>query len=665
MVIFLVLYLLFIFKKTKYSLPILICLGVISSIYLFKNNQLKPLSSGKISDIFMVEDCQDNRIILKGKTKVVVYLAEYDLVPGDQIEASLEVKQLAEPSYTGDFDEKNYYRTKGVTNRAVLKNYQKVGHQFSFNQIKWHILQFYKGHLGEKNYLYLKTLIFGQNSLEDTIKKSYANLYSTHLLAISGLHILFLFHILKAFFQKIFRIEGEVASLFLIAVYLSLIGFPASACRAFLFLLLGVLNKGELTYTKLDLLAISFIVMIIINPFWAYQQGFILSFLVSFLLLFMNEFQAYKGIKGKFFTSLICILSTLPFVINQSYELSLTGLLLSFLVSFVLSNLLIPFVFFTLCCPFVIFEVFFIGIDRVLLALDQLKLLIPIPALSFPKIMIYYLFFLLWLIALVKKKKRVFLSSMLVFYLFGLSFLCHLNPCYQVTFIDVGQGDSILIKTPFSKEVILIDTFSNLDYLKSISLNQIDYVILSHLDSDHSKTIDEVVRLYHPRCIYYPYFESEERLKTIPCKKTKIKGKNEIHVGELTIEILGPIRNYNDANANSVVCKIKMNNTTFLFTGDMTIEAEEELLKIYKNELKADILKVGHHGSDTSSSIQFLNAVSPSVSIISVGEDNPYHLPNPVIYNRLSSKSTVYMTKDAGNINIYVGSHYQIYPYRK
>lgn len=107
-----------------------------------------------------------------------------------------------------------------------------------------------------------------------------------------------------------------------------------------------------------------------------------------------------------------------------------------------------------------------------------------------------------------------------------------------------------------------------------------------------------------------------------------------------------------------------MFNTTVLFTGDMTMEAEEDLIARYPTQLKADILKVGHHGSATSTGIS-LNAVQPHISIISVGEYNSYHLPDSNVYQRLLKQSTVYMTKDTGNIDLYIHDQYWICPYRK
>ena len=123
---------------------------------------------------------------------------------------------------------------------------------------------------------------------------------------------------------------------------------------------------------------------------------------------------------------------------------------------------------------------------------------------------------------------------------------------------------------------------------------------------------------------------------------------------EFKIYILGPINSYDEINSNSVVLKIKIYNTTFLYTGDMTLEEENDLVLKYKDNLKSDILKVGHHGSNTSTGDDFLKLVNPDISIVSVGLNNKYNLPNDDVIKKLHKTSKVYETRYRGNINIFI-----------
>ncbi|MDE7100463.1 MAG: ComEC/Rec2 family competence protein, partial [Anaeroplasmataceae bacterium] len=299
-------------------------MALVIVIYLIRKALMQPLESGVYSQTFKVLEVKENHIILKGTTKIVVYNQGFDLIPGDQIDATIKVKGLLKASYTGDFNEETYYLSKGVTNKGSILYFEKLNHQFKIEELRYSILNFYRTTLGTKSYQYISSIIFGVVELDKDIKEAYQTLYSSHILAISGLHIIFIYQIIKKLLQKVFKIEGEILSLLVVGIYLVLIGFPVAALRAFLFLILRVLNKGKIKYTELDILSLSFILMILMNPFWAFQNGFILSFLISFLLLFMNEFNVYHGVLKKFYTSLLCILATLPFVINQNYEISIT-----------------------------------------------------------------------------------------------------------------------------------------------------------------------------------------------------------------------------------------------------------------------------------------------------------------------------------------------------
>lgn len=659
----LLLYLIFIFKKTKYFIPILIILFLVIAVYFIRKAFMQPLESGVYNQTFKVLEVKENNIILKGTTKIVVYNQGYDLIPGDQINATIKVKGLLKPSYTGDFNEEVYYLSKGVTNKGNLLQFEKMGHQFRIEEIRYSILNYYQKTLGTKSYQYISSIIFGVVELEKDVKEAYQTLYSSHILAISGLHILFIYQIIKKLLQKVLLIEGELLSLLVVGIYLILIGFPVAALRAYLFLILGALNKGKVKYTELDILSVSFILMVLMNPFWAFQNGFILSFLISFLLLFMNEFNVYQGILKKFYTSLLCILATLPFVINQNYEISITGLFFSFIIGFILSSYLLPILLLVFILPFSFWEYLFQGLDTILIFLNQSSIKFSFPALSILKITIYYLLLILLLISLVQKRKRILKTGVIVLYMIIICNLRLLIPFYRITFIDVGQGDSILIEVPFQKQNILIDSYNNLDYLKSIGIQKIDVLILSHLDQDHFVSTEEVVKKFNVEELYYPVYESYERLKHIPCKKIGINASTNIVLKDISFAVLSPLKDYQDANSNSLVLYTKIKNTSFLFTGDMTKESEEDFIKNY-SKITVDILKVGHHGSNTSSTKAFLDSLKPSISIISVGQDNSYGHPHQEVLNRLNSISKVYMTKDCGNIEVIVFEKYFIKPYR-
>lgn len=235
-----------------------------------------------------------------------------------------------------------------------------------------------------------------------------------------------------------------------------------------------------------------------------------------------------------------------------------------------------------------------------------------------------------------------------------------------IDYIDVGQGDSILIRQ--GEHAMLIDGGTSeckddlLEYLKSKNITKFDYIIGTHPHEDHIGSLDDVVNAFDFDTILFPDVSSAkvttktfENLVLAVANKnmkftTPISGK-EYSLGEAKFNILAPSSsNYQSLNNYSIVIKMTYGNNSFLFTGDAETLSEIEILNSY-DTIKADVLKVGHHGSTTSTSMKFLNAVSPKYAVISVGKDNSYNHPTKTTMDKLSDlKIPVYRTDEQGTI---------------
>lgn len=242
----------------------------------------------------------------------------------------------------------------------------------------------------------------------------------------------------------------------------------------------------------------------------------------------------------------------------------------------------------------------------------------------------------------------------------------------KVSYIDVGQADCQLIQTPGGKN-ILIDAGNNNDfttidsYLKSNSIKTLDAVIATHPHEDHIGAMDDVIKNYDVKSVYAPKATHttktfEDFLLAVKSKNLKIntayKGVTIAVDPDMKIEMLSPVKDktYEDLNDYSPVIKMTYKNNKFLFTGDAEKINEDQILLDYKvdiSKLKVDVLKVGHHGSTTSTSPAFAKALSPKYAVICVGKDNSYGHPDNIILNRLSQLRTkVYRTDLNGNIVI-------------
>ncbi len=245
----------------------------------------------------------------------------------------------------------------------------------------------------------------------------------------------------------------------------------------------------------------------------------------------------------------------------------------------------------------------------------------------------------------------------------GSSFSQAVEGDVSVHFIDVGQGDSALIRT--KGKTVLIDAGENgrgedvLAYLESQGVSKLDLVIGTHPHSDHIGGLDEVMRAVEVDTLLMPYIPEE----LVPTTKTyedvlltaSEQGVQvqEARAGETfaladgaVLSILGPVGEYEDLNNFSVVAKLEYGETSFLFTGDAESEAEQDLLKQYGEELDSDVLKLGHHGSSTSTSKGFFEKVSPQCAVICCGKDNSYGHPHKETLELLASTGTPYYTTE-------------------
>lgn len=234
-----------------------------------------------------------------------------------------------------------------------------------------------------------------------------------------------------------------------------------------------------------------------------------------------------------------------------------------------------------------------------------------------------------------------------------------------VSYIDVGQGDSILIESPNGK-TMLIDAGESssqtviADYLTKKGINRIDVLVATHPHADHIGAMAYIVEAFEIGSVYMPKAVTttktyENLLTTIKNKRLSIitaKAGAVINFDRaLTVEIIAPVgSSYDDLNSYSAVIRLSYGENVFLFTGDAESDSEQEMLNSGSN-IKADVLKVGHHGSDTSTSQEFLEAVSPQYAIISVGTGNRYGHPSQAILDRLTAAGVeVFRTDEHGTI---------------
>lgn len=232
----------------------------------------------------------------------------------------------------------------------------------------------------------------------------------------------------------------------------------------------------------------------------------------------------------------------------------------------------------------------------------------------------------------------------------------------EVHFFDVGQGDCTIITQ--GDHAMMIDAGDNdkgtavQAYLNYLGVSSLEYFIMTHPDADHIGGADVVLYKFDCDTILMPDKEVDTRTYDDVIQAMKSKNYTAIHpqigdtysFGDASFTVLAPVRQYSDNNNNSIVIKMTHGENTFLFTGDAEEEAEMDILA-EGLDVSADVLKAGHHGSSTSTSDDFLEAVSPEYAVISCGEDNKYGHPHAETMNKFRQTGvTVYRTDEQGTV---------------
>ncbi len=239
---------------------------------------------------------------------------------------------------------------------------------------------------------------------------------------------------------------------------------------------------------------------------------------------------------------------------------------------------------------------------------------------------------------------------------------------FSVYFLDVGQSDCTIIEC--ENEVLLIDTgtknqvYTIRKSLYTLEIDTIDYMVVTHQHDDHMSGASELIEHYNVSNIMMPKLSDVNLVDSLTYKnliKTMseynvnpiaIESGYSFNVGSALVEVLAPIKQDKELNNMSVVLKVTYGDTSFLFQGDSEQKIENQLLNL-EYDISADVIKVGHHGSNTSSSEKYLNAVNPDYAIVSCGPDNNYGHPSYPIIDRLEEKGiTTYVTSVHGNVTV-------------
>ena len=623
---------------------------------LYTNNTNKATGT-----IYKIVKYNDNRkIYINGKEKLIIndYTKnKINLNLGDRIEV---IGTFIKPENNRDdyiFDYKKYLERNNI---YYIVNTKRIKIIKNNNNIYYYLKQIIINHLG--NNPYLNTFLVGDKSLINSESiRSYQENGISHLFAISGMHITLLSTIITKLLKRFTSQEKsfKLTSLVLI-IYLLLIGLSPSVLRGVLFFIIFGINRIYYFYVKQEnILLLIISISLLINPKYFYDVGFQYSYLISFSLISLNsELRSSNYFISLFKVSLLSFFVSIPITICNFYQINIMSIIYNLffvplvsliifplgIVTFIIKPIEPLFIFFTKLMEEISIYISNINIGKIIF--------IKLPT------FIYIAYFIIVILFVLTKKKYyiIFLIFMLLIHFF----IPYISRSSFVYYIDIGQGDSTILH--INNKNVLIDTGGNrkkkIFYntlkpaLKTKGIRKIDTLIITHGDYDHMGEAINLVNNFKVEKVIFncgAYNDLEKKLIKVLDKK-KIKYYScikELNIDNNKLYFL-QTSIYDNENDNSNVIYTELDGYKFMFMGDAGIEKEKDILDKY-NINDIDVLKVGHHGSKTSSSKEFINEINPKYSVISVGKKNRYGHPNKEVLDNLEN-SKIYRTDQDGSI---------------
>ena len=664
---------------------------------------------------------------IKLKKKFILLTKNKEIEYGNKIKLEgTYIKPSKSRNYRG-FDYSNYLKTENIygtieqNGKIELIKEKNINYLFiNLYKVKNKIIKNINNKFPEETRgVFLGILLGDKSSIEEDVRQNFADSSLSHILAVSGTHISYVVICISVLFKKLKLNKNirKVLTSLVLFTYLYLVDFSASATRAVIMSTIVIMQM--LFYRKQDTIttiAFSSIIILINNPYSILNIGFLLSYGGTIgIILFVNRisieskedfFQRFKS-----YLKDICIVTIsaqtiiMPIIIYYFNTISFTFIISNIIASLIIGPIImiglviIAISFFKI--PIISLIIRFYNILIVILVrtadiiskIPMSKIYLKTPT-TLEIIFYYSVVFLIALLIYIKKSNRKFIKKTIQIDIYNLKnfFINNRNKVLifisivslisitsikipkelKINFIDVGQGDSCLITTPQNKKVIVdsggsesYDVGKNvlLPYLLDKRITKIDYIMISHFDTDHCKGFEYVLEnLKVKNVIISKQSETSENFKQIMkiIRKKRInlivvqKGSKIKIDNFTTVDIISPhSENIADnMNDNSIVAKLEAYNFSILFTGDASEKIEKELIK-EKINLKSDILKVSHHGSKTGTSEEFLKSVKPKIALIGVGENNKFGHPTEDVIKRLTeNKVKIYRTDRNGEISI-------------
>lgn len=630
-----------------------------------------------------------------------------DVEPGMRCQMTGDVRLPKRATIPNGFQYDQFLKTKGINAiflpQSITSCSKKESHSYFLSTMRQKGLRFLEEYIPKSSVGIVQALIFGERELIDPeTLRDFQTLGIIHLLAISGLHVQTL---LACLFWCMLRagVTRERARLLLLCflpIYACLTGAAPSVLRACLmaglYLIITSLPR-EMKQPSAMVLSVTFLLLLAIHPLYLFDIGFQLSYVVTFFILLSSRIlsKAKSAVMQLFLISFVAQLASLPVLLYHFHQFSLLSVPLNMIFVPFYTTIVMPLslLFFLLSIVyFPLGQKLFQLLDLVIqfshqlsahmAVFDGLNLIFMKSTWWHVLLEVGSIVFLLFVLECKTSVKSYAVPILCLIVVLGVHYFTpNFHNKGEVTMLDVGQGDSLFIQLPNRKGHLLVDTGGRLSFeqepwkkrrkistigeqtiipfLHSKGITKLDILILTHADQDH---MGEAVRLMKRNKVKrlavpkgFARSPEDARILKVAAENgipiDELERGDKLKVGGQAFEVLHPApRQVTSKNNDSLVLTFTLGGKRFMLTGDLEQEGERDILKAYPH-LRADVLKVGHHGSKGSTSEEWLQHLMPSYALISAGEGNRYQHPHQEVMKKLNDgKIRVFRTDIEGSV---------------
>lgn len=677
-----------------------------------KNSSASTFLQGKIIRPPIIQENKVELVVEVDTTAdkvLVIYFPDEQITPEETallkygaeciVQGKIEYPEGA--SNPGEFDYRQFLLKREIMKQVVihdLSDIDCVGASFwhRFIYLRQLLLRQAPENISNFTAAWVNALVLGDDSkIDRSVIRLFQDWGLSHILAISGLHIgivvgLVYFLLIKT--SAMTKEKAELVVLLFLPLYALIAGGEPSVLRASAMVVLFItLRRMKISMTALDVISIVFLLLLLFDRFIIYHIGFQFSFLVTFGIILTRKW--LTRVSSSFYQVLIIsFISQMVILPIQLHYFSLfqpLSILLNLVIIPYFSAFVIPLMFFFLLFSFLpesllhAFDRLFMGIhDKVLLFIEFVDHYFNYPLyvsdLPVAFFICYYFCLVVGLVYVERGRlKEAFIGfSLLTLVLTGYAAVPYFSAEGTVTMLDIGQGDAFIIELPYREGVIMIDagaSFSYTDmeasptvyeriikpYMRFRGIHEIDALFISHGDLDHFGSLEFMLDDRVVKEVYvsdYHVFESKlmQQLVDHQVPIYRLKVGSTVHIKGQPFMVVSPGKDKQDANENSLVLRAEIGGRSWLFTGDISKKEELEIMKRYP--VQADIIKIAHHGSNTSSDPLFLQSLQSNAAFISVGRGNSYGHPTKEVIETLEELGIrIFRTDEHGAVQYIFG----------